>query len=193
VRATAEVFRALGAHVDRMEVPEVAEAFGEQRRVLFIAAEGCAVNARLLDERFKELDPVVADRMIAGRSLSAPDYFAVSRQWAALRRRLRHTLADVDALLVPTTMAPARPVAAIDATADSYAEHNLKYLRNTALGNILNLCAVSVPCGFSDDGLPIGLMVYAKPFDEATALRVAHAYEQAAPWRLRHPDLSWAR
>jgi aspartyl-tRNA(Asn)/glutamyl-tRNA(Gln) amidotransferase subunit A len=193
VRATGDVFRSLGASVGRMEVPEVAEAFGEQRRALFIAAEGCAVNARLLDERFKELDPVVANRMIAGRTLSAPDYFAVSRQWAALRRRLRHTLADVDALLVPTTMAPAGPVAAIDATADSYAEHNLKYLRNTALGNILSLCAVSVPCGFSADGLPIGLMVYAKSFDEATALRVAHAYEQAAPWRGRHPDLGWAR
>jgi aspartyl-tRNA(Asn)/glutamyl-tRNA(Gln) amidotransferase subunit A len=193
VRATGDVFRSLGASVGRMEVPEVAEAFGEQRRALFIAAEGCAVNARLLDERFKELDPVVANRMIAGRTLSAPDYFAVSRQWAALRRRLRHTLADVDAFLVPTTMAPAGPVAAIDATADSYAEHNLKYLRNTALGNILNLCAVSVPCGFSADGLPIGLMVYAKSFDEATALRVAHTYEQAAPWRGRHPDLGWAR
>lgn len=193
VRATGEVFRSLGASVDRLEVPEVTEAFREQRRVLFIAAEGCVVNQRLLDEHFKDLDPVVANRMIAGRTLSAPDYFAVSRQWAALRRRLRHTLADVDALLVPTTMVPARPVAVIDATADSYAEHNLKYLRNTALGNILNLCAVSVPCGFSDGGLPIGLMVYAKPFDEATALRVAHAYEQATPWRQRHPDLSWAR
>src|SRR5688500_18110937 len=152
VRATGDVFRSLGAHVGRMQLPEVTEAFGEQRRVLFIAAEGCAVNARLLDERFKELDPVVANRMIAGRSLSAPDYFAVMRQWAALRRRLRHTLADVDALLVPTTMAPARPVAVIDATPEAYAEHNLKYLRNTALGNILNLCAVSVPCGFSDGG-----------------------------------------
>jgi aspartyl-tRNA(Asn)/glutamyl-tRNA(Gln) amidotransferase subunit A len=193
VRATGDVFRSLGAHVGRMEVPEVAEAFGEQRRVLFIAAEGCAVNARLLDERFKELDPVVANRMIAGRTLSAPDYFAVSRQWAALRRRVLHTLRDVDALVVPTTMAPASPVAVIDATAESYAEHNLKYLRNTALGNILNLCAVSVPCGFSDGGLPIGLMVYAKPFDEGTALRVAHAYEQAARWRARRPDLSWAR
>jgi aspartyl-tRNA(Asn)/glutamyl-tRNA(Gln) amidotransferase subunit A len=193
VRATGDVFRSLGAPVSRMEIPEVTEAFGEQRRVLFIAAEGCAVNARLLDERFKELDPVVANRMIAGRSLSAPDYFAVSRQWAALRRRLRHTLANVDALLVPTTMAPARPVAAIDASAEAYAEENFKYLRNTALGNILNLCAVSVPCGFSSEGLPIGLMIYAKPFDEATALRVAHAYEQAAPWRARQPDLSWAR
>ena len=193
VRATGEVFRSLGAHVDRMEVPEAAEAFGEQRRVLFIAAEGCAVNGRLLDERFKDLDPVVAQRMIAGRTLSAPDYVAVSRQWAALRRRLRRTLADVDALLVPTTMAPARPVATIDASAESYAEHNLKYLRNTALGNILNLCAVSVPCGFSSDGLPIGLMVYAKPFDEAMALRVAHAYEQAARWRQRRPDLGWAQ
>src|SRR5687768_3566069 len=193
VRATGDVFRSLGAHVDGMQVPEATEAFGEQRRVLFIAAEGCAVNARLLDERFKDLDPVVAHRMIAGRTLSAPDYFAVMRQWAALRRRLRHTLADVDALLVPTTMAPARPVAAIDATPEAYAEHNLKYLRNTALGNILNLCAVTVPCGLSRDGLPIGLMVYAKPFDEAMALRVAYAYEQAAQWRARRPDLSWVR
>ncbi|HUF94128.1 MAG TPA: amidase family protein, partial [Candidatus Limnocylindria bacterium] len=146
-----------------------------------------------LDERFKDLDPVVANRMIAGRTLTAPDYFAVSRQWAALRHRLRATLADVDALLVPTTMVPARPVTAIDATAEAYADHNLKYLRNTALGNILNLCAVTVPCGFDAGGLPIGLMVYAKPFDEATALRVAHAYEQATDWHHRRPDLSWAR
>ena len=50
-----------------------------------------------------------------------------------------------------------------------------------------------LPCGFTGDALPIGLMIYAKPFDEATALRVAWAYEQATQWHQRRPDLGWAR
>ena len=75
---------------------------------------------------------------------------------------------------------------------DSFLRYSDIYLRNTSLGNLPGLSAVSVPCGFSAGGLPIGLMVYAKPFDEATALRVAFAYEQAAGWRTRRPDLSWA-
>jgi len=90
-------------------------------------------------------------------------------------------------------MIAARPVAAIDASPETYAEHNLKYLRNTSLGNVLDLCAVALPCGFTGDGLPIGLMIYAKPFDEATALRVAYAYEQATDWHRRRPALTWAQ
>jgi len=193
VRQAGQVFRALGAHVDSMAVPEVAEAMGEQKRALMVAAEALAVNGHLLDEQFDALDPVVVSRMAAGRTLTASDYFAVMRRWSALRRRVTRTLADVDALLVPATMVPARSVSIIDATPESYAEHNAKYLRNTSLGNTLNLCAVCLPCGFSGEGLPIGLMIYAKPFDEAMALRVAWAYEQATEWRVRRPDLSWAR
>jgi aspartyl-tRNA(Asn)/glutamyl-tRNA(Gln) amidotransferase subunit A len=90
-------------------------------------------------------------------------------------------------------MVPPRPIAEIDATPETYGDANLRYLRNTSLGNVLNLCAVSLPCGFTRGGLPIGLMVYAKPFDEATALRVAWAYEQATDWHRRRPDLGWAR
>ena len=90
-------------------------------------------------------------------------------------------------------MIPPRPIAAIDASLETYADANGRYLRNTALGNILNLCAVTLPCGFTADGLPLGLMIYAKPFDEATALRVAWAYEQATDWHRRRPDLAWAR
>ena len=193
VREAGKVFRSLGARVESIAVPEAAEAFGEQRRALFVAAEACSVNGRLLDEHFADLDPVVAHRMAAGRGLSACDYFTVRRQWASLRHRIRRTLADVDALLVPATMVPARSVSLVDATAGTYAEHNAQYLRNTSLGNVLDLCAVCLPCGFTDDGLPVGLMIYAKPFDEALALRAGHAYEQATAWHRRHPDLSWAR
>ena len=192
-RRTGRVLRGLGASVESMAVPEVAEALGEQRRANVIAAEALAVNGSLLDAHFDELDPVVANRMKGGRQLSATDYFIVLRQWAALRARVRHTLADVDALLVPATMIPPRPLAAIDTSPDTYNDANGRYLRNTAVGNILDLCAVTVPCGFTAEGLPIGLMIYAKPFDEAVALRTAWAYEQATEWHRRRPDLGWAR
>jgi aspartyl-tRNA(Asn)/glutamyl-tRNA(Gln) amidotransferase subunit A len=191
VREAGRVLGGLGAHVGRIAVPEVAEAMGEQRRVHVIAAEALAVNGRFIDEHFDALDPIVAHRMIAGRALSATDYFVVLRQWAALRERVKRTLADVDALLVPATMIPPRPLAVIDATLETYADTNLRYLRNTALGNVLDLCAVTLPCGFTRDGLPIGLMIYAKPFDEARALRVAWAYETATDWHRRRPDLGW--
>ena len=192
VREAGVVLRGLGAQIESIAVPEVAEAMADQRRALMVAAEALAVNGGLLDKHPDALDPVVTARMNLGRAFPASDYFAVMRQWADLRRRVVRTLADVDALLVPTTMIPARPVSAIDATPETYVDHNGKYLRNPSLGNTLNLCSVALPCGFTRAGLPIGLMIYAKPFDEATALRVAWAYEQATPWHTRRPDLAWA-
>jgi aspartyl-tRNA(Asn)/glutamyl-tRNA(Gln) amidotransferase subunit A len=192
VRETAEVFRSLGAVVESMKVPEAAEAMSEQKRALAIAAEACVYNARLLDEHFDELDPAVSHRMIGGRKLSAPDYFGLMRQWVDFRRRLAARLTDVDALLVPTTPMAAGPLAEIDRTPESYGQWNGRYLRNTAVGNILNLCGVSLPCGVTRAGLPIGLMVYGKPFQEDVALRIARAYERATDWHRRHPDLTWA-
>jgi aspartyl-tRNA(Asn)/glutamyl-tRNA(Gln) amidotransferase subunit A len=192
VREAGAVLRGLGAQVDSIAVPEAAEAMADQRRALMVAAEALVVNGGLLDKHADALDPIVATRMNLGRAFSASDYVAVMRQWADLRRRVVRTLADVDALLVPTTMIPARPVSAIDATPETYVDHNGKYLRNPSLGNTLNLCAVALPCGLTRAGLPIGLMIYAKPFDEAMALRVAWAYEQATEWHTRRPDLGWA-
>ncbi|MCZ6554462.1 MAG: amidase family protein, partial [SAR324 cluster bacterium] len=73
-----------------------------------------------------------------------------------------------------------------------YSKHHQMYLRNNAIGNNLDLCAVSVPSGFTSQGMPIGLMIYGKPHAEATVLRAAYAYEQATEWHTRVPDLSWA-
>jgi aspartyl-tRNA(Asn)/glutamyl-tRNA(Gln) amidotransferase subunit A len=192
VRATGDVFGRLGAPVGKVVTPEVAEMWADKARPLLGAAEACAVNGEFLDKHFDSLDPVVAHRMIAGRELRAPDYFATIRRMAGLRARVKETILDVDAVLVPTTLAPPRPIAEIDVSRETYMDANMRYLRNTTLGNMLNLCAVSVPCGFTRAGLPIGLMVYAKPFQEETALRVAYAYEQATEWHQRRPDLGWA-
>jgi aspartyl-tRNA(Asn)/glutamyl-tRNA(Gln) amidotransferase subunit A len=104
---------------------------------------------------------------------------------------VQKTLQDVDALLVPTTMVPAVAVADADASMAAYTTRNLQYLRNTSIGNILNLCGLSLPCGFTRQGFPIGLMIYGKPFHEATILRVGAAFERATDWHRRTPDLAW--
>ena len=193
VRETGQVFRSLGAQVGSVAIPEAAAAWAEEKRPLLIPAEACAVNRELLDKHLDALDPVIGPRMLTGRTLSAPDYFALLRRYAALQEDIKWTLRDVDAFIVPTTMAPAWPLTKIDASPKTYLDYNMRVHRNTGLGNLLNLCGVSVPCGFTSDGLPIGLMIYAKPFGEDMALRVAYAYEQATAWHTRHPDLGWVK
>jgi aspartyl-tRNA(Asn)/glutamyl-tRNA(Gln) amidotransferase subunit A len=189
IREAGQVFRALGAQSSSVAVPEVAAAWAEEKRPLLISAEACAVNRELLDDHLAELDPVIGPRMLKGRTLSAPDYVALLRRYADLRVQVQWTLRDIDALIVPTTMSPALPLTAIDASAESYLDYNMRVHRNTGIGNLLNLCAVSVPCGFTAGGMPIGLMIYAKPFHEDMALRIAYAYEQATPWHTHHPPL----
>jgi aspartyl-tRNA(Asn)/glutamyl-tRNA(Gln) amidotransferase subunit A len=186
VREAGRVFASLGAKVTSLEVPEAAAAWAEKNRGLLIPAEACVWNGEFLDQHLAELDPVIGPRMLTGRNLSAPDYFLLLKRYAGLRRQLETTLAHVDVLLTPTTMVPARPVAEVQAR---YMDFNWKYHRNAGIGNILDLCGVSLPCGFSKDGLPIGLQVYARPFREDLALRAAYAYEQATDWHERRPDL----
>lgn len=191
VNAAADVLKALGAMVERRRVPEIEETGADADRLLLSPVEACHVNAQYLDRQFEALDPVVRTRMITGRQMPAPAYVAALRRMAERRRRVLGTLRDVDALLAPTVPIPAGLVAEM-ATLEAYQRSAPSYSRNTSLGNFLNLCAVSVPCGFSTEGLPIGLMVHAKPFQEDVALRVAYAYEHATDWHRRHPALDWA-
>ena len=62
----------------------------------------------------------------------------------------------------------------------------------TNIGNRLGLCGLSLPCGFSSEGLPIGLLINGKPFTEAMVLRAGYAYEQATDWKNKRPNLDWA-
>ena len=192
VRQAGRVLEGLGAKVERIPFTEAGEAAALNPRGLVIAAEAYAVNRRFVDNHFDQLDPVVAHRIVQGRDITAADYLNIVQAWRELRARMAVTFADVDALLVPTTMIPAKPLAQVDQDIESYSHHNVQYLRNTAIGNILGLCGLSVPCGFSSDGMPIGLMIYGKPFDEAMVLRVGHAYQQATGWHRKTPSLAWA-
>ncbi|MCH9672845.1 MAG: amidase [Gammaproteobacteria bacterium] len=194
VREAIEVLRSLGANV--FEVPfdlinDLRGAERERLRAMTIAAEAYTINRQLAENHLDKLDPAVAQRLMTGNQISGPDYAATVRSWQDMRKQALHEMRDIDALLVPSTMATAKPIGDIDVDLDSYGVWNAKYLRNTSIGNILNLCGVSVPCGFDHAGSPVGLMVYAKPFDEGMATRVAHAYQNETKWHTRQPDLGW--
>src|SRR5262245_58186556 len=116
VRQAGKVLRDLGAHVDSMEVPEVMEAMGDQRRVFMVAAEAIAVNGPLLDAHPDGLDRIVTSRMAMGRTFPARDYFAVMRQWMAPRHRVVPTPAAGHGLRLPDTTDPPRPTPRLDRT-----------------------------------------------------------------------------
>ena len=186
-RACGGALVSMGARLSSVPFQVAEQARLLNPRGLIIAAEAYTLNQRLLDEHFDQLDPVVAHRMIKGREILAHDYLRTTLEWKRIRSEALDTFNQVDALICPTTMVPALPVEEADRDMDSYSDANMKYLRNTAIGNVLDLCGLSVPCGFTSKGLPVGLMIYAKPFDEATVLRVGHAYQRATDWHLRTP------
>lgn len=191
VRECGRVFEELGAKVSSIEFSEAQQARQLNSKGLIIAAEAYTLNKKWLEEHFDRLDPIVAHRMIKGKDVAASEYLQNNLAWRNLRTKALDSLMDVDALLVPTTAIPALPIAEIDADMELYSERNLSYLRNTAIGNVLNMCGLSLPCGFTKQGLPIGLMIYAKPFQENIVLRAGYAFQEVTDWHRRRPDLSW--
>ena len=192
VRACGAVFEDLGAKVGHIDFTQARAARQLNPRGLVIAAEAYAVNRTLVEEHFDDLDPIVAFRLAKGREIPAHEYLDIMRERARLCAETRTALHDIDALLAPTVMIPPPRLADADRDRHSYTESNLVCLRNTAPGNLLDLCALSVPCGFTATGLPIGLMIYAKPFDEEVLLRIGRAFQGATDWHRRSPDLSFA-
>jgi len=190
-RAGAAQIAALGGQLQSRAFPQAQRALELNPRGLVIAAEAYTLNRELIDEHFAALDPIVAQRMVKGRDVTAGEYLQGIHAWNDLRAETMAALADIDILICPTTMEAARPLATVEHDMQAYSDLNLRYLRNTAIGNILNLCALSIPCGLNRAGLPIGLMLYAKPFDERTLLRAGHALQQNTDWHRQHPDLGW--
>ncbi len=190
-RAAVEVLRGLGASVVSMDMPEVGEGLADDDWGRSLKAEGAYFNARHMAENLDRIDPLVAYQLKDGRAFSATEYFGTKLRVAERKARLLERLRDVDAFLTPTVTTPAEPLSELSSKED-YEKKEPRYWRNTSIANHFGLCAASVPCGFSSGGMPIGLMVNAKPFQEEMVLRVAHAYAQATEWRNRHPDLAWA-
>jgi aspartyl-tRNA(Asn)/glutamyl-tRNA(Gln) amidotransferase subunit A len=131
-------------------------------------------------------DPITLSRVMWGADVPATTYIRAKRAIALARSTAGELFADVDVLVTPTAM---RPALRIDASTDAAPDEPL-LIRNTLPFNVYGLPTISIPCGFSRDGLPIGLQIAGPRLGEATVLAVAHAYEQATEWHLRHPPLA---
>jgi aspartyl-tRNA(Asn)/glutamyl-tRNA(Gln) amidotransferase subunit A len=128
-------------------------------------------------------------RIQAGADITTSAYIQARRQREQIRRSASRVFETVDLLITPTACVPPFAIADL-ADPNTLREKELLMLRNTRPFNMLGLPTVSVPCGFTGAGLPIGLQITGPPGGEATVLRLAYAYEQAAEWHKRKPNLS---
>jgi aspartyl-tRNA(Asn)/glutamyl-tRNA(Gln) amidotransferase subunit A len=126
-------------------------------------------------------------RLRSGESVTAAEYIQRRRELDEVRRSIRNVFADLDLLITPTMPIPAPAIADLRANPDALRPAELKLLRNTRPFNVWGLPAISVPCGFTQSGLPIGMQIAGPHWREDLVLRLAHAYEQATAWHKRRP------
>lgn len=177
----------LGAHLVDVEIPGVAEGVGGLFG--FVLAEAQLIHADSLRSRPQDF----GEDLLHILSSPAPDsvtLMAGLQAADALTVAMRTVLEQVDVLVTPTTPITAPPIGQEIVRYGNNEEPVLHaMIRCTAPFNATHLPALSLPCGFTSEGLPVGLQIAGRPFDEATLLRVGHAYEQATDWHLRSPGL----
>ncbi len=148
-----------------------------------LTAEAYAYHEKTYQETPEKFGSSVRRRMLEGAFLSAADYITALRARSVLNDQIRTNFSRVEVFATPTV---ARPPEAFDVLDPN--EQNLRPSFTNPF-NLTGLPAISVPCGFTPDGLPVGLQIVAQPFEEATAFCVAHAYEQASEWHRQRPSL----
>ena len=165
------------------EMREVSLEISTDRSVQ--AAESYAVHAENIAKHGDLYQAETRRRILTGERISAGDYIQRRRELEHARRNIQAVFAEVDLLVTPTTPMPAPAIADLRANAEALRPAELKLLRNTRPFNVWGLPAISLPCGFTQSGLPIGLQIAGPPWREDLVLRLAYAYEQATAWHKR--------
>ena len=142
-----------------------------------------AFHARFLAESPNKYQQATRVALQGFAETNAAVYVQARRQVDLLRRGITSVFAHVDLLMVPTMLV--EPVTIADS-----AKVDAVDFRNTVPFNTYGLPAISIPCGFTRSGLPIGLQISGPPFSESTVLALAHAYEQATAWHSRRPNMN---
>jgi aspartyl-tRNA(Asn)/glutamyl-tRNA(Gln) amidotransferase subunit A len=154
-------------------------------------AEPAAYHAAWLRERPEDYGDDVRALLEAGELYLATHYIQAQRYRTLLRDQFDDVLRDADAILTPTVPFTAPEVGAVDVTLESGETLDIisAVMRYNALPPLVGLPALSVPCGFADDGLPVGMQLIGRAFDEGTLFRIGHAYQRATDWHQRAPSL----
>ena len=191
VRSAVAVLEGLGAEVSRVSIPHS----GESTRVLTVVSEAeSAVDYRRVfpKERLDNIDPDLVEYIRRGDSYTMAEYLDGQRMAAVLRQEVDSVLEDVDIVVAPTCLTPAVLISQ-ERKFISVRGQDVDYLklllRVTSISSVTGLPALSIPCGFSSDSLPIGLQLMGRRMEEARLLQIGHAYEQATDWHLQHPNI----
>jgi aspartyl-tRNA(Asn)/glutamyl-tRNA(Gln) amidotransferase subunit A len=153
------------------------------------AAESYAYHAEFIARSANLYQPETLRRIRSGENTTAPELQALRQDLLAQRKKIGSVFDEVDVLIAPTTPILAPNLEELKQNFELLRPRELLLLRNTRPFNVWGLPAISIPCGFTATGLPIGLQLAAKPWDETTLLRIAHAYEQATDWKSREPKV----
>ena len=149
------------------------------------AAESYAYHAENVAKNPERYQPETLRRIRSGEKISAAEYIQRRHDLEEARRRICAVFADVDVVVMPTMPMAAPAIADLKADPEALRPAELKLLRNTRPFNVWGLPAISVRCGFTQGGLPIGLQIAGPHWREDLVLQLAHAYEQATAWHKR--------
>ena len=178
----------LGARVEECSIPALNDSISISGTILL--TEAAEIHLDNLRERADEFGADVRGRLEEGAMNPAVTYIAAQRARTEFNRAIAESMKTYDVLLAPTTAAPAPNIGEDIVEVGGQTEHKLALMpRLTRPHNICGIPTVSIPCGFSSDGLPIGMQLAARPFEDALALQVAYAYEQATDWHKRRPPV----
>jgi aspartyl-tRNA(Asn)/glutamyl-tRNA(Gln) amidotransferase subunit A len=151
--------------------------------MVIMLCEAYAIHEANLLRRFTDYGEMFRDRMALAGLISGADYVQALRRRRELVDELDRAMAGLDLILTASAPTEAPPIDAVG----KFATFERPLL--TMPFNVTGSPAMSICCGFTDGGLPLSLQLVGKRFDDATVLRLAHAYEQATPWRQRRPAL----
>ena len=182
VEAALEQLKRMTAGSSEVALPAVAYAY------TVLGAETYEYHAKMVADPAKRAlySPVTLMRIESGKDVSADDYIAARRRMTIARNTIADLFANVDMLVTPTFMQTPPTIAASLASPPSEGV----MIRNTLPYDVLGLPTISVPCGFTRAGLPIGVQITGPRLGEARVYALAHAYEQATDWHKREPTLA---
>ncbi len=174
----------LGATVEEVSVPLSMDA-GVASAVL-LAVEPALNQQNWIKERIQDYGHDVRILLLTGSLLPAQAYYKAQKLRSMLRQQVLETLQKYDVLVLPTSGKGAQPLEDDPPINRKESSSRLPFLF-TRIFNLASCPAISVPCGFDDRGLPVGLQIGARPGGEETIFKVAHAYEQNTPWHTMRP------
>ncbi|MFQ5879664.1 MAG: amidase, partial [Dehalococcoidia bacterium] len=177
------VLAELGASVQEVEVPSI--GYAQAALLATIMTEATTYHLPLLADHAHEYRPDVRLRLEAGALFTAPQYVQAQRIRSLLLAEMGQTLQQVDILATPTTAIAAPKLEDSTVTIDV----TRVLTRCTGPFNLTGLPALSVPCGFNAQGMPLAMQLVGRPFHEETLLRAAHTYQRHTDWHTRRPPL----